>query len=217
MSKFYGVGVGPGDPDLMTVKAVKVLKEAKYIFIPKSRDSSMARDIAEKHLSGKDIIELEFPMGEDNSERYREAALLVKEKMEEGDAAFITLGDPMTYSTYIYMYNEMDKLGISIETVPGISAYSASAAKLNIPLAVKNESMYICERVPERDILKKVETVCIFKGNRKKEEILDLLESEGFTPYMIKRVSSDEEEIVTDRNDILKIDDYMSMIIGRKN
>lgn len=217
MSKFYGVGVGPGDPELITLKAVNLIKNAKYIFSPKSRDNSMAQNIVKDYLKGKEIIELEFPMGKDNAERYMNAAKLAEEKLKSGDIVFITLGDPMTYSTYIYLLRELEKLNIETETVPGISSFTAAASRINQPLAIKNENIYICDSVPEKDVLEKCETVCILKCNKNKSEIIDLLEEYGFNYYFIKRVSGAEELVLTEKDEIVKEDDYMSIIIGRKN
>ncbi len=217
MSRFYGVGVGPGDPELITLKALNLIKKAKYIFVPKSRDNSMAQSIVREYLEGKEIVELEFPMGKDNSERYRNAAKFAEEKLKFGDVVFITIGDPMTYSTYIYLLRELEILDIEAETVPGISSFTAAASRINQPLAIKDESIYICDSMPDRDILKKCETVCVLKCNRKKTEIIELLEEYGFEYFFIKRVSGMEEKILTEKSEIIKEDDYMSIIIGRKN
>lgn len=217
MSRFYGVGVGPGDPELITLKALNLIKKAKYIFVPKSRDNSMAQSIVREYLEGKEIVELEFPMGKDNSERYRNAAKIAEEKLKFGDVVFITIGDPMTYSTYIYLLRELEILDIEAETVPGISSFTAAASRINQPLAIKDESIYICDSMPDRDILKKCETVCVLKCNRKKTEIIELLEEYGFEYFFIKRVSGMEEKILTEKSEIIKEDDYMSIIIGRKN
>ncbi|MDO5707248.1 MAG: precorrin-2 C(20)-methyltransferase [Andreesenia angusta] len=216
MNRFYGIGVGPGDPELLTLKAIRILKEAEYLFIPKSKDNSMAKNIVSEYIKDREIIELEFPMGEDNSNRYREAAKDIEEKLLKGNAAFITLGDPMTYSTYIYLYRELKTLGIKVETIPGINAYSASASRLNIPLAIKSESIYITDSIPPKAVLDEVETVCIFKCNRRKKEIIEILREKKFKFYLIKRVSHIDEEIISDIDEMLKIDDYMSIIIGRK-
>jgi precorrin-2/cobalt-factor-2 C20-methyltransferase len=110
----YVVGIGPGDPELLTMKAFRVLKEVPCLFFPKGREegSSLARTIVEAvlDLGQKEVQELHFPMskkGEGDEflpEKWQEAALRVLERLREGkDVAFLTLGDPGFYSTYFYL------------------------------------------------------------------------------------------------------------------
>lgn len=216
MNKFYGIGLGPGDPELMTIKSQKILERVKYIIVPKSKENSMAKQIIKKYIKNDNIIEVEFPMGENNEDKYKNVAQIIKDNISHGDIAFVTLGDPMTYSTFIYVFDQVKKFNIESEIIPGISAYSASAAKLNIPITVKGESAYICEKLPKAEVLEYVDTICIFKGNKNKKEILEILESRGFKVYMVKRVGLKEEEILINKEDIINTNDYMSIIIGKK-
>ncbi|MEK6713966.1 MAG: precorrin-2 C(20)-methyltransferase, partial [Nitrospirota bacterium] len=143
MNKFYGIGVGPGDPELITLKALNVLEKVDIIFAPRAKikEESLAREIVEKVLRKKnDIRELEFPMTnniEELRERYLKSAELILEKMNEGkEAAYVTIGDPLLYSTYIYLVNALQELApeLIVETIPGIPAYSAVAARFNYSL-----------------------------------------------------------------------------------
>ncbi len=190
MNKFYGVGVGPGDPELITLKALKVLKEADIIFAPKSKikTDSLAREIVEKALgeeNSKDIFEIEFPMTnnkEDLRKRYLMAAEIILQKIKEGrHAVYLTIGDPLLYSTYIYLISALKEIspGLEIETIPGVSAYSAVAAKFNYSLAEKDEKICICP-VPNdigdlREIIKKNDTVVIMKVAKRLQEVIELL------------------------------------------
>lgn len=217
MRRFYGIGVGPGDPELITLKAINTIKKCDYVFIPKNKNMSTARNIATEYIRDKKIIELEFPMGEDNSKRYEENAKVIYDKLKLGQTAvFLTLGDPMTYSTYIYLMSEMQRYDISIETIPGITSFAAATSKINLPLTLKDESFYLCDGNLDTEILRKVETVCILKVNKKKKEIMEILENENFEYHYVKRVTRDDEKILQDKEEILKDDDYMSLIIGRK-
>lgn len=100
MKKFYGIGVGPGDGELITVKGARLIEEADCIFVPRSRGKNTSKEIASDYIKDQVVVELDFPMGEDNSERYRESAAIVNEKIGNGEiGVFLTLGDPMTYST----------------------------------------------------------------------------------------------------------------------
>ena len=190
MNKFYGVGVGPGDPELITLKALKVLKEADIIFAPKSKAKadSLAREIVEQALgeeNGKDIIEIEFPMTNNKEElrkRYLMSAEIILQKIYEGKhAAYLTIGDPLLYSTYIYLINALKEIspGLQIETIPGVSAYSAVAAKFSYSLAEKDEKICICP-VPNdigdlREIITKNDTVVIMKVAKRLQEVIKLL------------------------------------------
>lgn len=217
MRKFYGVGIGPGDPELITLKAINTIKKCDYVFIPKSKGTSTAKEISEEYIKDKEIIELEFPMGEDNSERYNEAAKIIDKTLKSGQTCvFLTLGDPMTYSTYIYLMLEVKNYDIEIETIPGITSFAASTSKLNLPLTLKGEGFYLCDGDIDTEILKRVDSICILKVNKKKKEIIGKLEQESFDYTYVKRVTRSDEKIIYDKEDILADDDYMSLIIGRK-
>lgn len=218
MRVFYGVGVGPGDSELITLKAINTIKKSDYVFIPKSKGISTARTIAEEYITDKEIIELEFPMGEDNSERYKEAAKVIEDTLKDGETCvFLTLGDPMTYSTYLYLMLRVKEYDIEIETIPGITSFAAATSRLNIPLTLKGDSFYLCDGKLDMDILKKADSVCILKVNKIKQEIIDKLESEHFDYVYVKRVTREDEQILYDKQEILKDNDYMSLIFGRRN
>ena len=109
-AKLYGVGVGPGDSDLLTIKALEVLQKVDYICAPQSgnKGDSLALEIVKEKVDIKDrVIKLNFPMTYNQNEldqAHSVAVLKIKKKLKEGkDLAFITLGDPLFYSTYIYI------------------------------------------------------------------------------------------------------------------
>lgn len=149
----YGIGVGPGDPELMTAKAINLLKNIDVIVSPvtKRGKSSKAHDIAKDYINPKaEPLVLEFPMVDlrENEARlqqvWAENAKAIATKLEEGkNVAFITLGDPMIYSTYAYMLPSFARLGIQPVTVPGIPSFCASAARLSLPIARGNETFAI--------------------------------------------------------------------------
>lgn len=148
--RLFGIGVGPGDGDLITLKAVNALKSLSDIFVPKSADgaSSLAREIATPHLrDGCRVTELSFPMVKNRAAlaaHWAAAAEPVAGVLNDGrDCAFLTLGDPMLFSTYIYLVRAVRQLapGATVETIPGISSIFAAAAKAGLPLAEGEESV----------------------------------------------------------------------------
>lgn len=154
--KLFGIGVGPGDPELIPLKAVRILKFVDMVFTAAStkNDYSLAVDIAQSHIpAGTAIEKLSFPMSKDKS--VMEAAWLrnaryIANALEAGrSAAFLTLGDPLTYSTYGYILRHLQAgwPHLDIHTVPGITSYQAAAAATNRPLVEGEESLMIMSGV----------------------------------------------------------------------
>ncbi len=190
--KFYGIGVGPGDPELVTMKAARVLRECRHVFVPKARSSadSVALSIASGYLGPhSEVKELLFPMTSDQGElsrRWEESARQIAAVLREGkDSCFLTLGDPLLYSTYIYLLRAL-KAEIpeaEIVTVPGVTAFSAAAALTHFPVGEGKEPVTI---IPTADDLENVEeavssggTVILMKIGRRLKDILLLLEKAG--------------------------------------
>jgi precorrin-2/cobalt-factor-2 C20-methyltransferase len=149
--------VGPGDPELITVKAVRVLSSCRHVCVPKAKDlaHSIALEIARPYIGAGAIIhETTFLMTADKKlleQSHREAALEILGILRKGeDCCFLTLGDPMLYSTYIYLVREL--LGLEpaapIQTIPGITAFSAAAALTNFPVGEGKQPVTI---VPASD------------------------------------------------------------------
>ncbi|PCI24932.1 MAG: precorrin-2 C(20)-methyltransferase [SAR324 cluster bacterium] len=217
MKKLYGIGIGPGDPDLITVKAVKLIQGASKVFVPKSKTESLAGSIAGEYLEGKEVIELQFPMGKDNRERYIKAAATINDALEDGEyTVFLTLGDPLVYSTFMYLMIEAKKLGITVATVPGITSYNAAASLLVQPITTRDQSFYLADGQVDEQILERVDSVCVLKTTKNKEETLDKLERHGFSYTYVKRCTREGELILTDREAILQDRDYMSLILAKK-
>ncbi len=233
MRKFYGVGVGPGDPELITVKGLNALKKAEVIFAPKAKEKSdsLAREIVEKMLEeGKEFVELEFPMTKNAVElrkRYRNAAeRICKEINMEKEVAYLTIGDPNLYSTYIYLLDALKEVApdLMVETIPGIPAYSAVSARLNYSLAEKNERICICP-VPEdlsdlREIILQNDTVVIMKVAKKLREVIALLGDMNLLEDTVfgSRIGMEGEMVIDGKIEPFAVSDmegYLSTIIVR--
>ena len=153
MAKIYAVGVGPGDPELLTRKAERIIRAVPVVCAPTASpaDSSYALAIVEPFLdrSRQEVIVQVFPMRKDQEgleEFWEEAAAEVAEKVRQGrEVAFITIGDPFLYSTFLYLYRILREKypDIPVEVVPGISSINAAAVAAGIPLGLASERIAI--------------------------------------------------------------------------
>lgn len=159
--KLTGVGVGPGDPELMTLKAVRMIREAAVISFPgRSPGESLAYRIAAEavpEIEGRQLLPLSLPMTRDRrvlAEGHRRAADRLEDELLAGrDTIFLTLGDPAFYSTYSYLAEIVRKDGFDTASVCGVPSFCSAAAALNCPLSVGRESVRILSSFPEEGSL----------------------------------------------------------------
>ncbi|MDF2592941.1 MAG: cbiL [Clostridia bacterium] len=217
MKKLVGIGIGPGDMELITLKAYKLIRSCETVFIPESKGESLAGKIANEYIKDKKIIELSFPMGADNKQRYVEAAQKIDQTLKEDETGvFLTLGDPMTYSTYAYLMKELIDIHVQTETIPGITSYNAAAALLGLPITLKDESFYLADGNIDEMLLNSVDSVCILKVSKNKEEIIDKLERNGFVYTYVKRCTQENQAVLYKKEEMLADKDYMSLIFARR-
>ena len=211
----YGIGVGPGDPELISVRGVNVMRKCSHVFVPIARikAESVALSIAKRYVpDAARIHEVVFPMVTDRDElqdRWDESAELVARVLEEGhDACFLTLGDPLLYSTYIYLVRALRQRlqDCEVVTVPGITAFSAVAALTDFPVGESKEPVVI---VPTADDLEDVRraldmggTVILMKIGKRLNAVLDLLEETNTLErgVFVARAGMPEQRIETDLN-----------------
>ena len=146
--KLYGVGVGPGDPELLTRKAERVLREADIVAVPdKGAGEKTALNIVSDLVAGKELLYCPAPMVRDQAvleASYQESADRICARLDEGrTVAFITLGDPTVYSTYIYVHKKVLARGYDAELIPGVPSFCAVAARLNTSLCEGAERLLI--------------------------------------------------------------------------
>ena len=228
----YGIGVGPGDAELITVKAVKLPAEMDLIFTASStkNDFSLAMEIAGPHLSnGIETRTLSFPMTKDKAVTDRawdENAGIIAEEVEKGrNVAFLTLGDPLTYSTFGYILQKMKTRypHLPIKIIPGITSYQAAAARTKTTLVEAEESLLLTsgafggENI--RELNAAVENVVLLKAYKNVADIVDALsESEMLTNSIaISRCGRENEAVITDITELIeKKPDYWTLIIAKK-
>lgn len=227
----YGIGVGPGDSGLVTVKAAEILKRSKHVFVPKARSDgdSVALDIAHCYLSGDVIVkELVFPMSPDAevlATSWRESAQAVAAVLDTGnDACFLTLGDPLVYSTYIYLVRALREFlsECNVVTIPGVTSFCAVAAIGNFPLGEGKDLITI---VPTADDLTAVKraleaggTVVLMKIGKRLADILDLLDAAGLIEHsvFVSRAGLNGERVELDLRTLRGSDPevgYLSVIL----
>lgn len=235
--KFFGIGVGPGDPELLTLKAIKILKSVDVVFTPKARADkpSLALRVI-KPLLGEhqEIVELIYPMVRDLEvlEAFweRNAELIASTLRLGKNAAFITLGDPMLYSTFTYTYRRVAAKvpEAQIEVIPGVTSITMCAALSITPIAERDEAIAI---VPSTATLKKigelarhVDTLIILKGLKGLKDLAAVLIEAGFSkmsPTILVKTTEDfREEVIIGRLDELCMRDiggiYFSTLIIKR-
>jgi precorrin-2/cobalt-factor-2 C20-methyltransferase len=232
--KLFGVGVGPGDPELLTLKAHKILTRVPVIFVPrKSEESdSFSQSIIHSYVnfSGKKVISLVFPMiraGKELNSSWVNAANSIWNHLSDGeDCAFINLGDPLLYGTFIYVLKELQEKHpeLEVEIIPGVTSVTAAAAASTFPLASNNERVAIISAERDDDFIRETltnfETVVFLKVSAIFDRLIKILEELNIVDHAvyIRRCSTPEEEIV---RDIRKFKgtrpDYFSILLVRRN
>jgi precorrin-2/cobalt-factor-2 C20-methyltransferase len=227
----YGIGVGPGDPELITLKALKVLQRVPHIFASCSTKNnySLALNIIRSHLNGAGLEPLPFPMTRDSrvlQEAWEANARRVLEVLTAGsDAAFVTLGDPLTYSTFGYLLKTLKKLhpGLNIITIPGITSYAAAAALSHIPLSEGEESFYVVSgalgAARLREVVDRSDNIVMLKTYRHFDAIYRALEDLNLLDRAtcISRCGLEGETVVEDLRTLKgRPLPYLSMIIIKK-
>ncbi len=147
----YGVGIGPGDPELLTLKAVRMIRDCDVIGIPaKSPEESTAWKIACKavpEISEKEVIAVPVPMTKDKEKlekAYDAGCLALASALRAGkNIAFLNLGDPTLYGTYMVIHKKIRDMGLTASLVSGVSSICAVAAALNLPLGERKEAIHI--------------------------------------------------------------------------
>ena len=229
----YGIGVGPGDPELIPVKAVNLIGKVDIIYTAASskNDYSLAVEIAKPYIPASAAIHnMSFPMSKDPNVKQRaweEHALQIVETLKSGQsAAFLTLGDPLTYSTYGYLIRQIQRLWplAPIVTVPGISSFQAAAATTNMPLVEGDESLLIVSGVHGgerlRALAESVENVVCLKVYRNMQSICDALEETGLAQgsVSVANCSRKEEKVYYDLRDLEhERPNYWTLIIAKQN
>ena len=140
MKNIFAVGTGPGSPEYLTLQAVKTLESADLIFAPNNNGKNIALDTVKDFIKSKEILFLDFPMGFVSEKDYKtQAAKILSNTKENSNTVILTIGDPMIYSTFIYMMPYFKIPEINLQIISGIPSAVAAAGKAQVPLAKKDE------------------------------------------------------------------------------
>ena len=225
--KLYGIGVGVGDPENITLKAIKVLRDIDVIVLPEAKtgEGSVAFDIVKEYVKENvDKIFLEFPMLKDVEARKifrKNNANIINDELSKGkNVAFLTIGDPMTYSTYTYVLEHILE-DVKVETISGINSFNSIAARLNIPLIIGDEDLKVISVNNKTDFYKEIDNndnIVFMKISRNFQKIKKaILETGNKDNAVIVSDCGKENEIIF--TDIEKVDEvpYFSTLILKKN
>ncbi|MEL6171715.1 MAG: precorrin-2 C(20)-methyltransferase [Pseudomonadota bacterium] len=224
--KLYGVGLGPGDPDLMTVRAHRLISNARVIAYPKLAGAdSFARSIAKDAIDeGAQEIVIEVPMTTERAPAqvaYDRGAEHIKDALEAGDdVVCLCEGDPFFYGSFMYLFARLST-DFEVEVVPGVSSVMACAARAGLPLAARNERLTVLPGpLPENELRLRIEgaeSVAIMKVGRHLPKIRGVIEALGYSKEAIyvERASLAEEKICL-LADAPETAPYFSMILLTK-
>ncbi len=213
MAELIGVGVGPGDPDLLTVKAVNAIRNADVIMCPASKEDrpSIALSVVSSLIdrSSQEVVKLVFPMTKDRgvleSTWKRNAGVMAGKVLAGKNVVYITVGDPYLYSTWIYMHRDIEENHPEIRqsVVPGIVSMFTFASKVGVSIAEGAEKVSIIPSCYDlssvKEIARNSETMVFLKDGRYFDRVIDVLREAGFGDDSVFAIGQDlgtEHEII---------------------
>lgn len=223
--KLYGVGVGPGDPELLTLKALRLIRENPVIAVPgEDIQASVAYQIvkgAYEALDEKKLLPVAMPMTKDPAvleANHEKAAGDVEAYLGQGkNVVFLTLGDPTVYSTYLYVHKRILARGYEAEIISGITSFCAVAARLNMGLVERDEPLHVIPATYQADgmdqVLKLPGTKVLMKTGRKMAQVRESIQKSGQQAVMIENCGMPGERIFEGAENIPEKSGYYSLII----
>ena len=222
----FGVGVGPGDPELMTLKAVRMIRENEVIAVPGADvRETVAYKIAVQavpELADKELLPIYMPMTHDAEElelNHAKGAKTLESYLDQGkNIVFLTLGDPCVYSTFSYLQHRVEAAGYHTELVSGITSFCAAAARLNISLSEWNEQLHIIPAVHRLDNeLTESGNYILMKSGKKMNQVKEILSRSGKDVLMVENCGMPNEHIYHSVEEIPDDAGYYSLIIAKEH
>jgi precorrin-2/cobalt-factor-2 C20-methyltransferase len=208
---FYAVGIGPGSPDLLTIRAVRIIESADIILTPQAKGTnrSLALKAIEPYLQNQEVMTVNYPMQRNDTttrERWDAVAMQVREKLQQGKSvAMITIGDPLIFATTSYLlYGLADIVAReNIHLVPGISAFQIGASKFHDPLTLQEDRLTLMSATDLDAVaiaLEHCETLVLYKAAGVIDQLLELLEKHGLlgTSKLVSCAEQGDGELLVD-------------------
>ena len=225
MSKgiFYCVGVGPGDPELMTFQAARIIRECPVAALPKSGSGeNAAGKIAEELLRDKELLLCDMPMTRDRAAldaAHAEAARQVARKLDEGrSVAFLTLGDPSIYATPMYLHHILKAQGYETRMIPGVPSFCAVAAALDTSLCEGAERLQIIPAsYPDSgEALKEPGNKVLMKSGRSMGRVRAQIDRERFDAMAVECCGMEGERIHRNLDTLEETASYFSVVVVKE-
>lgn len=223
----YGVSVGPGDPELLTLKAVRVLRAADVVAVPNiGHGRQTAYGIVGEYIQGKPLIDCSTPMLRDRTQviaAYRQVARAIADALDQGKSvAYVAIGDIGVYSTYYYIHEMLVEEGYRAEVIPGVTSFCASAARLGVPLCEGPEGLTIVPVMAgdAKDAAMAVPGTKVFmKSGRELAKVRDLVKRAGLleTTALVANCGLEDEAVYRCLADVPEdMSDYFTLVIARE-
>ena len=226
----YGVSLGPGDPELLTIKALRVLQESDVIFYPGSSYQGTKKSysfplLMHHNLENKDLRGFYLDMSDDRAHAkkvYEIIASEIKDLVTSGKKVSIVCeGDLSLYASFSYVLDHLKKIKIPVELIPGINSFSLGAAKHKIPLGLLKDKIIVVPRIKSiakmSEYLDQFDTLILMKIKTSWTDFYQELAKQNWQFYYCERLGTDQEYISTDLQEISsrKIP-YFSLLIIKK-
>ncbi|MCX7654819.1 MAG: precorrin-2 C(20)-methyltransferase [Fervidobacterium sp.] len=219
--KLYAIGVGPGDKELITLKAYKILKQADIVFLPSGRkDFSWALNVIKDYIQCPYVL-LPFQMEKDKNETIKENALKIYNHIKDNkQCVFATAGDVSMYSTFWYLYGELKKIDqdLDVEIIPGINSFSAASARLKIPVAQGQENFCVLSFGQKQVIKSQIfENIIVLKPIKEVDDLINEFIENGYREIKIaEKVGTLDEKLGNPEDFDLSKKEYFRLIIAKK-
>lgn len=218
----YSVGVGPGDPELMTLKAVKIIRNCQVLVLPaESKEKCVAYQIVRRaipEIEDKTTVCLVMPMTKDKDrleKSHREGTQKVAEVLDAGkDAAFLTLGDPTVYATSMYIHQRIAGMGYRTSIVSGVPSFCAAAAKLGVSLGEKQEQIHIIPASYDVEAAMQLPgTKILMKAGKKMPVVRQCVKEHHGWAAMVENCGMAEEHLWINAEDMPEHSGYYTLVI----
>ena len=222
----YGVGVGPGDPELMTLKAVRIIREGDVIAFPGqvSQESVAYKTAAAAvpEIARKELLPINMPMVKDRElmkKAHEEGAKLIESYLDQGkNVVYPVLGDVTIYSSFNYLQHILEADGYRVCLISGVPSFCAAAASLNISLAEWDEPLHIIPAVHRTEELSAGDgNYVLMKSGSHMKEIKDLLEKTGMQVRAVENCGMETEKLYMSQDEIPDNAGYFSLLIAKQN